>query len=222
MEFFDRLWLVINHNLIKRSFQTGANLELRQKAFDTALHNVIVNRMVEDKVHNTNFAWLLKPILHWHAIVIILCVVCGKPEGYDEAWRVLGDAFDKWSSNPHYYKSKLWQPLYKLYESARRSRLARLTRANSLNNGEGHKAEGLAPMDFMPTASFDVADPAFQIPMDFENIDYEQNIPADSLGDTQGLDMTIDNAMFPQDPLLAEEIPWDWSAWEATYNASLV
>ena len=176
--------------------------------------------MVEDKVFNTNFAWLLKPILHWHAMVIIICVLCGHPEGYDEAWRVVDDAFNTWSGNPHYYKSKLWKPLCKLYENAQRTRQARLA---SLNNGDGHDvAEHLAPMDFMPNASFDVADPAFQIPMDFANLDYGQTAPLDPLGGTQAFDVPMNNATFPQDPLLAEEIPWDWSTWEPTYNASLM
>ena len=211
-----RLWLVIYHPLIRKCFQTGTNPELREKAFNKALDAIRKNRELEINVEGTPHAWLLKPILHWHAMVIVLCVLCERQKEYDDVWAVVEEAIGAWSKNHLYTRSKLWKPLCRLYERAQRTRLIetpKLARASF-----GSEDQPPYPTDTETLMSYDFGDSMYQLPTSFTNTAFGQPGSTAPLDITQGFDMPMDDIMLPPDPLMADGAPWDWSTWDAIYR----
>ena len=217
-----RLWLIIFHPLIRRSFQTGTNLEIREKAFNTALEAIRVNRELEAEVQGTNHGWLLKPILHWHAMVIVLCVLCETSDDHDQAWATVDESFSAWSGNPNYSKSKLWKPLCRLYERAKETRRDGRAKPNGPAPITPESAEqDLSPLNFAQPISFNSPEPTFQFTPGFDVTNYNQAQIPQPYDITPGFDMPMDEMMLSHDPLVTEGVPWDWSTWDATYNDTL-
>ena len=177
-----------------------------------------INRLLESQVRGTNHGWLLKPILHWHAMVIVLCVFCENPEGRDEAWKAIAQSFDAWSADPQYSKSRLWKPLCRLYERAQRVRLTWRPKLSDTSQAPAAKAEqDPTPFSLSLPISLNSPDPLLQLPTNFEGMGYDQLGPTQSFSATQSFGMPMEDMMITQDPLMTE-IPWDWSTWDATYN----
>ena len=193
---------------------------MREKAFKTALDGVQKNRWLEKWVRGSPFAWLLKPILHWHAMVIILCQLCETPE-YHEAWTVINEAFQAWSDNYVYTRSKFWKPLCRLHERAQRAQTLRVQTlrkpdATPMTTDNGDQNGFTTNLGAPP--SFAAGDSMWHMPLGLTYTSYNQSSIAAPLDMSPGLSMPMDDILLPTEPLMGDGVPWDWASWDAIYS----
>lgn len=221
-QMITRLWLVIYHPLIRKSFESGSNPDLKAKAFKKALEAIRSNRQLESEVEGMNHKWLLKPILHWHAMVIVLCVLCEKPHEFGEAWTIVDESFDAWRGKSWYTRSKLWKPLCKLYERSQRIRFTRRREPVDVASTSPADATSEMPstgLNGLP--SINMADSAFQIPLNFDNTSYGPPGVMQPFNADHGFGMSVDDFVLGRNPIIADEVPWDWSTWDAVCTENI-
>ena len=157
------------------------------------------------------WGWLMRAILDWHAITIVLFELCERTEGVDEAWTLVDRCLVKWYQTPNRATSRLWKPMYRLYQKAHNFRRLHRERAHliipdtasigSSNEAEmpafGQKAES----DTSPSGNSEVVDPyADTSPLDFNSLDH--------------LKQPFDEYALLQDYLLPEDIDFAWTTWD--------
>ncbi|PVH93292.1 hypothetical protein DM02DRAFT_619357 [Periconia macrospinosa] len=143
-----KMWLIVYHPHQRRDGGASLPQETKDKLFITSLENIEYSILIETEARTSQWAWLFRTYVQWHAIAFLLSELCvrTKGEAVERAWRALDATAGRWwfplkDGTPHAAGQAgcLWKPLRKLMAKARAARgrelaLERASQALKNNN----------------------------------------------------------------------------------------